>query len=231
MSAPVDASVPNDAHPSPESSAPIDGGSRIDSAAEHAARDATTEAGPIDPHYFDSSTIPHGVGCVSLLDGYGIAHRMYLGRPALQTGIVVNGPIGGIRYYANGNIPLITDCRLAVALARVTPMLKDFGVTEMRFSGSYVYRRSKAGFLSSHAYGLAIDVHGFTVDGERLELRKHFRRGMKNGCAADAPVLNRIACEFRKLGLFREFITPDFNRAHHDHFHISIARLKDGSAD
>ena len=119
---------------------------------------------------------------------------------------------------------MVTDCRLALALTKIGPELRSMGITAIRYSGAYSYRMAKVGRLSLHAYGLALDVHEVTADGQSFVVARDFRRGLSNGCAGDAPLLNRLACRFSQLRLFQELLTPDSNYDHHDHLHIAIAR-------
>ena len=46
---------------------------------------------------------------------------------------------------------MVSDCRLALALAKVAPELRGLGISAMRFSGAYSYRMAKVGRLSLHA--------------------------------------------------------------------------------
>jgi len=143
--------------------------------------------------------------------------------------VVLGATVGGIRYYANGNLPLICDCRLAVALHRIAPLLRQAGVREARFSGAYSYRRTRSGRLSLHARGLAIDLHEFVVAGRTLSVDRDYALGQNHGCSSTTPVLNRLACSLRASGMFRELLTPDSDPDHHDHFHLAIAPLPEAS--
>ena len=165
--------------------------------------------------------LPGGETCLARLTQAGVAFRPFENTRGIETPIVVEGPIGGIRYYSAFG-PMVCDCRFALALATAAPALSALGVTEMRFSGAYSYRMSKVGRLSLHAYGLALDVHEIVVDGRTLNVERHFARGI--GCGA-GPALNHVACKLRDLGLFRELLTPDYNADHNNHFHLGIAPL------
>jgi hypothetical protein len=143
----------------------------------------------------------------------------------VDTPVVVTSPIGQVRYFANGNVPLLLDCRMALTLANIAPLLREHGVSEVRFSGAYVYRMSSKGRLSLHARGLALDVHELTVGGQKLSVESAFTRGLGDDCTANFPALNRIACSLKSSGVFRELLTPDYDADHHDHFHLAIAAL------
>jgi hypothetical protein len=141
----------------------------------------------------------------------------------VATPVVVKGPIGGVRFYTHEKKPFVLDCRLALALCEIAPDLRDLGISEARYSGAYVYRTSHPGRMSLHAYGLAIDLHEFKVNGEALLVKKAFERG--RGCSSGLPLLNQLACRVGKRRLFHEHIGPDDNAAHHDHFHFGLRPL------
>ena len=143
----------------------------------------------------------------------------------VATPVVIQGPIADVRFYTLERKPFVVDCRLALALSEIAPDLRALGVSEARYSGAYVYRTSHPGRMSLHAYGLAIDLHEFKVNGEGLLVKRAFEKG--RGCASELPLLNQLACRVRERGLFHEQIGPDDNAAHHDHFHLGLRPLPD----
>ncbi len=177
------------------------------------------------PRTLSSKDIPAGERCLELLDQANISYRKLAAKRGVETPVEVTSEIGGVRYESGAGQALVLDCRLAVALERVAPVLRSLGVSRMRFSGAYSYRMSRVGRLSLHAYGLAIDVHQIAVGGSELDVRRDFGRGMVNGCAPEAPALNQIACRLKATGMFRELLTPDFNADHWDHFHLGVDPL------
>ena len=86
--------------------------------------------------------------------------------------------------------------------------------------GSYacrnMYGRAE-GRLSEHAHANALDVAGFRLsDGRRITLLRHW-----NGTAAERAFLREVrdgAC-----GLYGTTLSPDYNEAHRDHFHLDMA--------
>lgn len=136
--------------------------------------------------------------------------------------VVVTGALGGVEYWASDDRPLLLDCRLGLALHTIGPILRRHGVTRARFSGAYVLRTTRSGRPSRHAQGLAIDLHDVTTARGTLTVKEHFARNTP--CTEDAPLLNRIACDLSEAQLFRELLTPDYNRDHHDHFHLAIGQ-------
>lgn len=192
-------------------------------------------AGPGVPTYADgrprplapeliAAEFPSGEACLSRLRESGVAFQEVSEKRGVSTPIAIEGPIGGVKYFTLGSAPMVSDCRLALALAKVAPELRGLGITAMRFSGAYSYRMAKVGRLSLHAYGLALDVHEVIADGRSYVVARDFARGLPNGCAEQAPLLNRLACRLVELRLFQELLTPDSNADHHDHLHLAIAR-------
>ncbi|HMJ13006.1 MAG TPA: extensin family protein [Polyangiaceae bacterium] len=178
------------------------------------------------PSYHESARIPGGEACLELLDDLPVKYRRIDDKRGVVTPVEVTGPVAGIRYHAGAGLPFVCDCRLAVALAWLGPELKQLGVTDVRYSGVYVYRLSRVGRLSLHAYGHAIDLHEFRTGGERHVVKGDYRVGLSDPCARSAPLLNQVACRVKRLALFKEVLTPDYNADHHDHFHLGLAPLE-----
>jgi len=173
------------------------------------------------------SVLPGSASCITRLAEHEVRFHALDREIGVRTPVVVEGPIAGVRYYTGGNGPLIADCRLVLALALVSRELTAFGVSDVRFSGAYVYRLSAKRRVSLHAYGLAIDLHGFTRFGVHYEVKRDFRRGLGSALGAEAPVANAVAARLRNSGLFHEYLTPDDNADHHDHVHIGVSPLPD----
>lgn len=173
------------------------------------------------------SVLPGSADCLTRLHARGVRFRALAHELGVHTPIAVDGPIAGVRYYTGESGPLIADCRLVLALALVGVELAAYGVSDVRFSGAYVYRLSAKGRVSLHAYGLAIDMHGFTRSGVHYEVERNFHKGLGTALEADAPVTNAIAARFHNSGLFHEYLTPDDNADHHDHVHVGVSPLPD----
>jgi hypothetical protein len=171
-----------------------------------------------------AAEFPSGDACLNQLRVVGVPFQTIEEKRGVATPIAVEGPIGGVRYWTLGAGPMVSDCRLALALSKVAPELRELGISAIRFSGAYSYRMAKVGRLSLHAYGLALDIHEVTANGQSFVVAKDFARGLPNGCAAEAPLLNRLACRLAQLRLFQELLTPDSNADHRDHLHVAIAR-------
>lgn len=170
-------------------------------------------------------TLPAGLTCLLRLKADGIPHQHRDRVKGVDTPVIITGPVAGIRFRSLGRTRLLCDCRLALALSRAAPVLRNLGVQELHFSSAYRYSHMPSGKLSRHAMGLALDVHRVVVNGQRLSLKQDFQLGLGDGCAGSNPVLNRMACLLKKWGLFDRVLTPDFDAAHYNHFHLAILSL------
>jgi hypothetical protein len=168
---------------------------------------------------------PGGADCLAELAVRGVSFSKTESVLGVATPVAVSGPIGGVQFYSHERKPMLLDCRLALALYELAPDFRALGVTRVRYSGAYVYRTSHPGRMSMHAYGLAIDLHAFEIEGQKLEVKRSFQRGQGTRCGAGSAPLNRLACRIRQRGLFKEQIGPDDNAAHRDHFHLALKPL------
>jgi hypothetical protein len=98
---------------------------------------------------------------------------------------------------------------------------KHFGqpLAKIHHFGSYSCRRQRgngSGRWSEHAFANAWDVASFELqDGTRIIIQKDW-----NGPRKKANFLREVrdaAC-----GIFRVTLSPDFNAAHYDHFHLDM---------
>ena len=172
-----------------------------------------------------SLSIPDGEDCLALLATEDVAFHQIPAKPGMVTPVDVTGPIGGVRYETAGTTSLVCDCRLAVALDWLAPELRSFGIKEVHHSGAYVYRTTRNGHPSLHALGLAIDVHRIAMGRHKLSVSRDYARGTGPSCDEDSPILNRLACEVTRTGLFEQVLTPDDDYDHRDHLHLAIRPL------
>lgn len=83
-----------------------------------------------------------------------------------------------------------------------------------------------------HPAGLAIDVAMLKKrDGQWISVATHFRGrigdktcgdSVREGDTPEARELRSIVCESNDLGVFTYVLTPNYNAAHFDHFHMEI---------
>jgi hypothetical protein len=121
----------------------------------------------------------------------------------------------------------LASCRLAVsfalferhALQPAAQAIYGQAVTRVDHLGSFacrnVYGREN-GRLSQHASGNALDIAGFRLaDGRTISVLKDWPKDNR-----DAQFLRQVrdgAC-----GLFSVVLSPDYNAAHRNHFHVDV---------
>jgi hypothetical protein len=126
--------------------------------------------------------------------------------------------------------PVASTCALAAALALwerdvVAPAAERHlgaAVTRIELAGPVYQCRPIAGRtdrrLSEHAHANAIDIAGFTLaDGRVVGVEQGWR-----GAPGERAFLRAVrdgAC-----GHFAGVLSPDYNRAHRDHFHLDLGR-------
>jgi hypothetical protein len=132
----------------------------------------------------------------------------------------------------------IVDCRLALALDDLAVILAAHGIKEaVHFA---MYRAPPGGtpldaVTIDHPAGLAIDLAALIEsDDSRTGVLEDWKGGVgTKTCgkwAGPKPVTKRgqrlraILCETAAAQLFHLVLTPNFNDAHKDHFHLEIKR-------
>lgn len=154
----------------------------------------------------------------------------------------LTGPLHGVTYRTDESAEKretspyeIADCRLVLALDDFAQVLEKHDVVEVRHYS--IYRppgKSLAKVPKQHAGALALDAGRFiTKAGATLDVTKHFHGAIGDTtCGAKAaphPVtpeateLRSILCEAVDEHLFNIVLTPNFNRPHHNHFHLEVA--------
>lgn len=169
----------------------------------------------------ESLRIPGGKRCLSVLDRLGVKYAKLSPRGKVRTPVEIRSDIAGITYKPK----LVCDCRLALALHWSAPVLESWHIREVEHYGAFSDRTTRRGRPSLHAQGLALDVARLQFPDARLDVASSYERGWGAGCGPDAPALNRVVCQLRQLGLFRELITPDHDADHQDHVHLGILPL------
>jgi len=94
-------------------------------------------------------------------------------------------------------------------------------LVEISVAGSYSCRpmnHVSGAKLSEHGYANALDVSGFTLsNGRKITVKRGW-----NGDEAEQAFLRQVrrgAC-----GQFTTVLGPDYDRNHHDHLHVDLAR-------
>lgn len=128
------------------------------------------------------------------------------------------------------------DCELALALHRMVQLLGARGVVEVVDIGIYNYRCIGGGTppdcplgISMHARALAVDVAALvTSEMGRLSIEDDWGIDADgNTCAArereprDA-FLHAVLCDLYDAGIFTIHLSPNYNSAHRNHWHLDL---------
>ena len=103
--------------------------------------------------------------------------------------------------------PLILSCMTALSLAS---WLEDIGAKQVTHMGSYNCRTIRgSSIMSQHSFGAAVDIASINGASLKSDWQDEGEKGeyLRNSAKA--------ACEY-----FSNVLTPDYNAAHHDHFHL-----------
>jgi hypothetical protein len=174
--------------------------------------------------------------CTAELDARGVSWAK-ASRPGIAHAVEIKGPLGGVLFTA-ADRPLVIDCSLAVSLAEAGRYLRDLGFEQAHFSSAYSRRNVRfTNRPSKHSFGLAIDIHTFTgPDLGTLRVDRDFEQGLGDDvdCVGTpltqgGAVLKVLQCQLVRSGLFRLVLSPDYDDAHHDHFHLEALPWGDRS--
>ena len=179
---------------------------------------------------------PEASSCLAELDRLGVTYQRAK-RSGIAIGVEIKGPLGGVTYAnANDGQELVIDCSLAVSLAEVGRYLVALGFDRAAYSSAYARRNVRGtGKPSKHSYGLAIDVH--TLSGPEpgaVRVDRDYEQGL--GDAVDCigqpltqggALLKIAQCQLSYSGLFHLVLSPDYDDAHHNHFHLEAKPWKE----
>ncbi len=152
--------------------------------------------------------------------------------------IRLRGPLSGVVYRSvlppaqRRTTPYeILDCRLALALDDLAKILAKHDVVEVAHMSMYRPPPGK-GLMEKpgrrHGGALAIDVGTLILkDGKTLVVERDFRGGIgQKPCGPKAPAnptpLRALYCEAADAGIFNVMLSPDYNWAHRNHFHLEV---------
>jgi hypothetical protein len=165
--------------------------------------------------------------CTAELDARHISWKK-AARPGIAIAVEITGPIGGIELTSEDQ-PLVIDCSLAVSLDEAGRYLRALGIAKATFSSAYSRRNVRGtNRPSKHSYGLAIDVHTFSgPELGTLRVDRDYEPGLGDevDCVGEpltqgGAILKILQCQLVRSGLFHLVLSPDYDDAHHDHFHL-----------
>jgi len=158
-------------------------------------------------------------------------------KPGIANAIEVTGTLGGVEVSGAG--ALVIDCSLAVSLDEAGRYMRALGIDKATFASAYSRRNVRGtNHPSKHSFGLAIDVSGFSgPDLGAMRVARDYEQGL--GDAVDCvgtpmtqagAVLKVLQCQLVRSGLFHLVLSPDYDDAHHDHFHVEVRPWRERSS-
>jgi len=140
--------------------------------------------------------------------------------------ITITGPINGVTYqYLDTNPGIMNmSCDLALALHRMGDVLKEKNINRVKHIGTFNCRNiAGSSTLSQHSYGNAIDLWKFVgTDGTTYSLEHDWQKNNNNPTTHKAQVLHYIANQLHERRIFNIVLTPNFDAAHYNHFHVDL---------
>lgn len=172
---------------------------------------AIDNAGVVWDHWNHTPTSPEGTNAIC----------------TVEDPVRVSGPIGGVTYrYFSSQTPSAMNmaCPLVRSLLRLGDVLQEYNIRELLHIGTYNCRTiSGRTTLSKHSFGMAIDIYGF-VDNQGREyiLEDHWEHDTENPTSFEAQVIYEIAQRMYEERIFNIILTPNYNAAHDNHFHVDL---------
>jgi len=171
--------------------------------------------------------------CTSELDARKVSYK-HASKPGIARAVEITGPLGGVSYSSWGQ-PLVIDCSLAVSLDEAGRYMRGLGFDKAMFSSAYSRRNVRGtNRPSKHSYGLAIDIHSFSNGSDTLRIDRDYEQGLGDevDCVGTpltegGATLKILQCQLVRSGLFYLVLSPDYDDAHHDHFHLEVKPWSD----
>jgi hypothetical protein len=186
--------------------------------------------------------------CTQELDKRGVTYTKVASAEGVLAPVRLPKGAGGVVFrtdapdHAIASSPFdVFDCRLALALSDYAKLLVAHDVEEVRiFSAWRPTKNLPAGPATRHPGGLAVDVARFgkkLEPGEKqrrwlvVERDFHGRRGAipcgpgstpPTPATADAKEIRALVCEAVDKHLFTTVLTPNYDHAHRNHFHLEV---------
>lgn len=136
-------------------------------------------------------------------------------------------PIHGVdlRYYDGSPSPnVLAGCRMALSLVRTIDDVRARGVATLLHYGTYNCRViSGTDSISRHGMGDAIDIFGFILeDGTRYTVEDHFEQDVEMPVSVAGRFMRDAVHRWHDDRLWSIILTPNYNAAHRDHFHVDL---------
>ncbi len=183
--------------------------------------------------------------CRGWLDLYNVEYTVGPMNPGVADPVTATVPINGMPFRSSGALrtKMFGDCTIIKSLAEAAPMLRAKQIVEVTDLGVYNYRcigntgtpPNCPNGISQHAYGNAIDLAVFKdTTGTSYSVAADFvidPAPEKTCTAATVPgkdaFLHELICGLKDAKLWNIVLTPNYNAAHRDHFHVDLTAGSD----
>ncbi|HEY5927478.1 MAG TPA: extensin family protein [Kofleriaceae bacterium] len=188
-------------------------------------------------------TDPTVADCKGWLDLYQLDYTTGPANQGIADPITVTLPLNGVAFRYSTNTSqrktLYGDCTLMKSLAEAAPIVRAHDVTEIVDIGIYNYRCIDQSMtppnctMSQHAYAKAIDIAELvTSDGTHYSVLNDWVIDTMATCAADTSndkdaFLHTVICELKAARVWNIVLTPNYNTAHRNHFHVDLTKDSD----
>jgi hypothetical protein len=132
--------------------------------------------------------------------------------------------------------PPILTCKMALALASWEKIISEEAertlharVARIEQLGTYNCRviPTAPGTMSEHGYANAIDIGRIYLEnGRNIDIYRDFDKGDDEPKAKNGIFLRAISRRANDEEVFSHVLTPFFDRAHDNHFHLDLARFR-----
>ena len=132
---------------------------------------------------------------------------------------------------------MLVACDLALALGALARQARKQNIQRVVHLGTTQCRTiADTQVLSQHAFGRAIDISAFHLDNGRVvRVLQDWERGQPQPRTQPGRLLRDFAMALHRDQVFNVVLTPEYNEAHWDHFHLDLTRdrhfLSQGPAD
>jgi hypothetical protein len=186
-------------------------------------------------------TLEVGAPCTDRLTALGVAFEKGPDRPGVVSPVTVETPLNGISYSNSNDQPagqLYMDCTLALALHEMAPVMSSHGLDHVQHLGIYNYRciadpgppPDCPNGISRHAYADAIDIMELrSAGGETYNVNDDWviDADIEPTCSAGTSgakdaLMHAFVCDLFEGGVFNILLTPNYNAAHRNHFHLDL---------
>jgi hypothetical protein len=182
--------------------------------------------------------------CLALLEQRHIPYTREEPKRGVKIPVRLTGRVGGVLYRTDfpdgerASVPWeIFDCRLVLSLDDFGEVLRAHSIAEVRMFSAW-RPPAKSWPMTEwgrrHQGALAIDVRELRKDnGEVLNVLEHFHGQLggaqcvpaaqqPNPDSPEARELHELVCAAAEAHVFNSILTPNYNPAHKNHFHLEL---------